>query len=36
MPLCNGDRGNAAEQLLKCEKLLIELAVGRKKVDQHR
>jgi hypothetical protein len=27
MPLCNDDRGNAAEQLLKCEKSLIELAV---------
>ena len=35
MLLCGDDRGNAAEQLLKCEESLIELAMRGEKVDQH-
>jgi hypothetical protein len=30
------DRGKMAKQLLKCEKSLIQLAMGRNEMDQHR
>jgi hypothetical protein len=33
MPLCNGDRGNAAKHVLECEESLIKLAVRGKEVD---